>query len=75
MKVLVGLNDLEPQLSQPGQQGSVRLSSSRNWVDAMADLALGNGVESRITFEAVPGKGHSMLRLLPFCHQAPLDNE
>lgn len=69
-RVIVGLNDLEPQLQRPGQEGRVRLAISQNWVDAMAAFAAENGLESQITFEAIPGKGHSMLGLLPYCQAA-----
>jgi hypothetical protein len=70
LKVIVGLNDLESQLQRPGQQGRVRLAIGHNWVDAMAAFAADNGLESRIAFEAIPGKGHSMLGLLPYCQAA-----
>lgn len=70
--VIVGLNDLEPQLSRPGQQGSVRLSIGRNWAAAMEAFAEDYGMESQIKFESIPGKGHSMLGLLPFCQAALL---
>lgn len=70
--VIVGLNDLEPQLSRPGQEGQVRLAIGQNWVAAMANFAEGHGLESQITFEAIPGKGHSMLGLLPYCQAALL---
>jgi len=30
------------------------------------------GLVSRISFEAIPGAGHSMLGLLPFCQAALL---
>ena len=69
-KVIVGLNDLEPQLQRPGQDGRVRLAIGQNWVDAMAAFAAENGLESKIVFEAIPGKGHSMLGLLPYCQDA-----
>lgn len=72
--VIVGLNDLEPQLSRPGQDGRVRLAIGENWVKAMGEFAAENGLESQIEFEAIPGKGHSMLGLLPFC-QAALTRE
>ena len=70
LKVIVGLNDLEPQLSRPGQEGQVRLAIGQNWVESMGEFAAENGVESQITFEAIPGKGHSMLGLLPYCQAA-----
>ena len=70
VKVIVGLNDLEPQISRPGQEGRVRLSIGQNWVEAMGEFATENGLESQIVFEAIPGKGHSMLGLLPFCQDA-----
>ena len=70
LKVIVGLNDLEPQLSRPGQEGRVRLAIGQNWVDAMGTFAAENDLKSQITFEAIPGKGHSMLGLLPFCQNA-----
>ena len=69
-KVIVGLNDLEPQLSRPGQEGKVRLAIGRNWVKAMGEFAAENALESQIVFEAIPGAGHSMLGLLPFCQDA-----
>jgi len=70
VKVIVGLDDLEPQLSRPGQDGGVRLTIGQNWVEAMREFAAENNIESRIVFEAIPGKGHSMLGLLPFCQDA-----
>jgi hypothetical protein len=36
----------------------------------MGEFAAENGLESQIVFEAIPGKGHSMLGLLPFCQDA-----
>lgn len=72
-RVIVGLNDLEPQLQRPGQEGRVRLAIGQNWVDSMGVFAARNGMESQITFEAIPGKGHSMLGLLPFCQAALTD--
>lgn len=72
-RVIVGLNDLEPQLERPGQEGRVRLAIGQNWVSAMAAFAEGNGLESQITFEAIPGKGHSMLGLLPYCQAALIE--
>ena len=70
VKVIVGLNDLEPQISRPGQEGRVRLSIGQNWVEAIGEFATENGLESQIVFEAIPGIGHSMLGLLPFCQDA-----
>ena len=70
LKVIVGLNDLELQLQRPGQEGRVRLAIGKNWVAAMGEFAAENGLESRISFEAIPGKGHSMLGLLPYCQAA-----
>jgi len=72
-KVIVGLNDLEPQLTRPRQEGRVRLAIGQNWVAAMRDFAADNGLESQISFEAIPGKGHSMLGLLPFCQNALIE--
>ena len=72
-KVIVGLNDLEPQLDRPGQTGSVRLAIGRNWVASMAAFAAENGLESQIEFESIPGRGHSMLGLLTFCQGALLE--
>jgi len=72
--VIVGLNDLEPQLSRPGQEGKVRLAIGQNWVKAMRKFAAENGLESAIQFEAIPGKGHSMLGLMLFS-QAALNPE
>ena len=69
-KVIVGLDDLEPQLARPGQEGKVRLAIGQNWVKAMGEFAAENGLESQIVFEAIPGKSHSMLGLLPFCQDA-----
>jgi len=40
----------------------------------MGKFAAGNGFESAIQFEAIPGKGHSMLGLMPFS-QAALHHE
>ena len=70
VKVIVGLNDLEPQLSRPGQDGKTRLAIGQNWVEAMGEFAAENGMESAIHFEAIPGKGHSMLGLLPYSQNA-----
>jgi len=70
LKVIVGLNDLEPQLQRPGQEGRVRLAIAQNWVVAMGEFAAENGLESHISFEAIPGKGHSMLGLLPYSQNA-----
>lgn len=69
-KVIVGLDDLEPQLSRPGQEGKVRLAIGKNWVKAMGEFAAENALESQIVFEAIPGKGHSMLGLIPYCQDA-----
>ncbi len=71
-RVIVGLNDLEPQLQRPGQGGRVRLAIGQNWVESMGEFAAEHGVESRIAFEAIPGKGHSMVGLLPYCQAALL---
>jgi hypothetical protein len=68
--VIVGLNDLEPQLQRPGQQGQERLTIGKNWVESMSVFASENGLSSQIRFEAIPGKGHSMLGLLPYCQSA-----
>jgi pimeloyl-ACP methyl ester carboxylesterase len=68
--VIVGLNDLEPQLSRPGQEGRVRPVIGKNWVEAMRVFAAEHGLESQIAFEAVSGAGHSMLGLLPYTHKA-----
>jgi pimeloyl-ACP methyl ester carboxylesterase len=68
--VIVGLNDLEPQLSRPGQEGQVRPVIGKNWVEAMRVFAAEHGFESQITFEAIPGAGHSMLGLLPYTQKA-----
>jgi hypothetical protein len=46
------------------------LAIGQNWVEAMKEFAAENGLESKIVFEAIPGKGHSMLGLLPFCQEA-----
>jgi pimeloyl-ACP methyl ester carboxylesterase len=70
LKVIVGLNDLEPQLSRPGQEGRVRPTIGQNWVNAMGEFAAEHGLESRISFEAIPSQGHSMLGLLPYCQAA-----
>jgi len=70
VKVIVGLDDLEPQLSRPGQEGNVRLTIGQNWVKSMGEFSAENNLESQIVFEAIPGKGHSMLGLLPFCQDA-----
>jgi len=72
VKVIVGLDDLELQLQRPGQEGRVRLAIGQNWVEAMSEFAIENGLASQISFEAIPGKGHSMLGLLPFCQAALL---
>ncbi|NQS92575.1 MAG: hypothetical protein HQ574_09215 [Chloroflexi bacterium] len=70
VNVIVGLDDLEPQLSCSGQDGRVRLANGQNWVEARGVFAGENDLESQITFEAIPVKAHCMLGLLPFCQAA-----
>lgn len=67
MVVVVGLNDTEPQVNDPGQQGSTRLRNGSAWVRAMNDYAEANGGEGNLRFSAVPGRGHSALGIMSFC--------
>jgi pimeloyl-ACP methyl ester carboxylesterase len=70
--VVVGLNDTEPQLDWPGQQGRNRLVIAQNWVRAMQQLAAQHGREATIELSMIPGLGHSSLKLLPYCQKALL---
>ncbi len=68
LTVIVGLGDtadIRPDLI-PGQKGSNRYTIANNWVQDMAALAAAHGLESRITLQIIPGKGHSMSGLLPY---------
>lgn len=68
--VVVGLNDLEPQLAWPGQRATNRVTIARDWVAEMEAWAAGQGVESRIELSMVPGVGHSAYGLLGYCQEA-----
>ena len=68
--VVVGLNDLEPQLAWPGQRATNRVTIARDWVAEMEAWAGAQGVESRIGLSMIPGLGHSAYGLLPHCQQA-----
>jgi hypothetical protein len=68
--VIVGLNDTSELPPYPGQKGKNRFTIARNWVKDMESFAEENGLESKITFEMIPGKGHSMSKLIPYCQEA-----
>jgi len=68
--VIVGLNDLEPQLSWPGQRGNNRVTIARYWVEEMTAFAAEHGVESRLDLSLIPKLGHSAYGLLPYSQQA-----
>jgi pimeloyl-ACP methyl ester carboxylesterase len=69
--LIVGLNDLEPQLDWPGQAGkNNRVTIARHWVAEMNEFAAEHGVESRLDLSLVPGLGHSSYGLLPYSRQA-----
>ncbi|MBN1660339.1 MAG: alpha/beta hydrolase [Anaerolineae bacterium] len=68
--VVVGLNDLEPQLAWPGQRPTNRVTIARDWVAEMEAWASAHGIESRIELSMIPGLGHSAYGLLPHCQQA-----
>jgi pimeloyl-ACP methyl ester carboxylesterase len=69
--LIVGLNDLEPQLDWPGQAGkNNRVTIARHWVTEMNVFAAEHGVESRLELSLVPGLGHSSYGLLPHSQQA-----
>jgi hypothetical protein len=72
LRVIVGLNDTGELPAYPGQKGRNRFVTGRRWVSDMAKFAQENGLESRITFEMIPGKGHTMLGLLPYSQAALL---
>ena len=55
-KEIVGLNDLEPQLSRPGQDDRVRLTIGQKWVDAKGVFASDNGQKSRFLLKRFPAK-------------------
>ena len=75
LKVIVGLNDTAelPIELIPGQKGKNRYTIARNWIQDMAAFAEANGLESLFEFEIIPGKGHSMVGLLPYSQQAFID--
>ena len=70
LTVIVGLNDTSELPPYPGQKGKNRFTIARNWVKDMESFAQENGLESQITFEMIPGKGHSMTNLIPYCQEA-----
>jgi poly(3-hydroxybutyrate) depolymerase len=70
LTVIVGLNDTSELPSYPGQKGKHRYAIGRNWVQDMGKFAEENGLESRIKIEIIPGKGHSMTNLTPYCQKA-----
>jgi hypothetical protein len=72
LTVIVGLNDTAelPQALIPGQKGTNRFVIAWNWVGDMAAFAEAHGLESRITLELIPGKGHSMSGLIPYSQEA-----
>jgi poly(3-hydroxybutyrate) depolymerase len=70
LTVIVGLNDTSELPAYPGQKGKNRFTIARNWVQDMKSFAEENGLESRIKFEIIPGKGHSMSKLIPYCQEA-----
>ena len=74
LTVIVGMNDsteLAPEYI-PGQRGTNRIAIGGNWVEDMAAFAEANGLESRFTFELIPGKGHSMGGLIAYSQAALL---
>jgi hypothetical protein len=70
LTVLVGLNDLEPQLDWPGQRGNNRVVIAQHWVEEMAAFAEKHGVESQLSLSLIPKLGHSSYGLLPHSQQA-----
>jgi predicted esterase len=70
LTVIVGLNDTGELPAYPGQKGRNRFVTGRRWVQDMQEFARDNGLESRIRFEMIPGKGHTMVGLLPFTEDA-----
>ncbi len=72
LTVIVGLGDTAEVPVYPGQKGKNRFIIGRNWVQDMAALAEANGLKSRIQFEMIPGKGHSMIGLTPYSQEALL---
>ena len=70
LTVIVGLNDTSEIPPYPGQKGKNRFTIARNWVQDMKSFAEENRLESRIAFEMIPGKGHSMSNLIPYCQDA-----
>jgi poly(3-hydroxybutyrate) depolymerase len=70
LTVIVGLNDTSELPAYPGQKGKNRFTIGRNWVQDMGKFAEENGLESRIQFEMIPAKGHSMTNLIPYCQEA-----
>lgn len=72
--VIVGLNDLEPQLDWPGQAGkNNRVTIARSWVEEMNAFAAEHGVVSQLDLSLVPGLGHSAFGLFPHSQQAMSD--
>ena len=59
--ILVGSNDLQ-ELKRANEQkgGTTRLARAQLWVQAMRELALDNGHESKIELVTMQGKGHDM---------------
>lgn len=70
LTVIVGLNDTAELPAYPGQKGNNRFGIGQNWVLDMQKFAEENGLESRIKFEMIPGKGHSMTQLIPYSQEA-----
>ena len=70
--VVVGLNDTAelPQALIPGQKGNSRITIARNWIQDMNTFAETNGVESQFDLALIPGIGHSMIGLLPYCQDS-----
>jgi hypothetical protein len=68
--VLVGMNDLEPQLDWPGQQGNNRLVIARNWVEEFNAFLESNVKEGRIILSMIPGTGHSAGGLFQYAQEA-----
>lgn len=71
LTVIVGLNDtaeIRPDLI-PGQKGKNRYTIANNWVLDMAAFAQAAGLESQFELQIIPGKGHSMIGLIPYTQE------
>ena len=72
VRVVVGLNDTAelPQALIPGQKGNNPTIIARNWIQNMTTFAETNGVESQFELALIPGIGHSMIGLVPYCQDS-----